>query len=332
MTIRRYVKRDGLLVPEGLGDPEHTISLAPLTAKLGGFYRLQLRRKSGSLKYDTGWFGNLITDLGMDQYGSTAGFSPSIAYCCVGTGASAPSFSDTTLVAPLAVIGPTTIQGAAYVAGPPAYAFQSAFWAYTLGSVIGNISEIGAGPIASGAGTTLSKFRTYSRQLILDSLGNPTTVSVTSSDQLNTSYQLRLYYDLTDSTTSINISGNTYGGTIRRSLTTIGNLGGPLATNGEPPSWGTTRAFLYTGTVGTTSAGPGGLSLSTPFHTYGIYTPGGFTKTVTSHWGTTNLGTVQSIQLGAPCLGFWQANLAPGFPKTSSNTLDISWSIAWARY
>jgi hypothetical protein len=296
MTIRQYVRRGSLLLPEDFLDG--AITIAPLKAKIGGRFRVQLRRKSGSLKYDTGWFGNLITDLGMDLYGNSTGYGDGNgtarpSWCCVGTGTSPPSVADTTLIAPLAVQGFTVPTGSSYVAGPPAYNFQSEFWAYPLGSVIGNISEIGAGPLANGAGTNLARFRTYSRQLILDSLGNPTTVSVTSSDQLNTSYQVRLYYDLTDSTTSINISGNSYGGTIRRALTGISTVIGLVP---DPPSWGSpTRAFLYTGTVGTTSSNPGGSSLSTASHTYGIYTPGTFTKTVTSHWPTTNLGTVQSI-------------------------------------
>ena len=62
------------------------------------------------------------------------------------------------------------------------------------------------------------------------------------------------------------------------------------------------------------------------------YIPGSFTNTITSHWPTTNLGTVNSIQLGSTALGYWQANLAPGFVKSGSNTLDINWSMAWARF
>jgi len=336
MTIRRYMRRGELFLPED------TILIPPLKTKIGGFFRVQLRRKSGSLKYDTGWFHNLITNLGMDLYGRSTGFSDnngaaSPSYCCVGTGTSAPSVSDTALVAPLAFKGFSIPTIPSYVAGPPAYSFQSLFWAFPLGSVIGNISEISAGPMATGVGNpSLANCRAYSRQLILDSLGNPTTISVTSGDQLNTSYQLRLYFDLTDSTTSINISGpggGTFGGTIRRSQTSSFGPNGVMNPSApDPPSWGTTVAALYTGPVGTTSSSPGGTSLSASSHTYGIYTPGTFTRTVDSFWGTTNLGTVQALKVGSNALGFWQANMAPGFAKTGSNTLHINWSMAWARF
>lgn len=323
------------MVPEGLPEGD-SIVIAPLQVKIGGFFRVQLRRKSGSLRYDTGWFKNLITDFGMDLYGANVGQDGSaIGYCCVGTGASAPNVSDVALVAPLAYQGYSSPTGPAYIAGPPAYLFQSAGWAFPLGSVIGNISEISAGPLISGGGTPLSRVRAYSRQLILDSGGIPTTISVTSADQLNTSYQVRLYYDLTDSTTSITISGNSYGGTIRRALTSGAGPTGVIGVSSGPNSdWGSTRAYLYNGTIGTTSSQPGGSFLVANTNTLGVYTPGTFTRACDSYWNTTAIGggTVNSISLGSPCMGFWQANLAPGFTKSGSNTLNINWSMAWARF
>ena len=143
-----------------------------MQAKLGGFFRVQLRRKSGSLKYDTGWFNNLITDQGMDFYGNSTGFidgngnGGAPTWCCVGTGTSAPSVGDTALVAPLAVQGFTTSTIPSYIAGPPAYSFQSCNWAFPLGTVLGNISEIGAGPLyLQVQGLTFLGFVAYSRSL-----------------------------------------------------------------------------------------------------------------------------------------------------------------------
>jgi|SRR5215831_7552299 len=339
MTIRKYFRRGDLILPEYLRDPDRVIQLPPLKASIGGFFRVWLNRgKSGTLKYDTGWFPNLITDFGMDTYGNAAGLSngnggAGLGYCCVGTGTSAPSFADTALIAPLAVKGFSISTVPSYVAGPPAYSFQSMYWAFPLGGVIGNISEICAGPLSSVSGTTLSRARAFSRQLILDASGNPNTISVTASDQLNTSYQLRLYFDLTDSTDSIVISGNTYGGIKRRAKTSSFGVGGIMDTQPPPSSWGGTQASLYTGGLGPTSSNPGGSVLSTSTFTHGPYTPGTFTKAITNaHWPTTNLGTVMSLFVGCTCLGFWQIQMLPGFPKTGSNTLDLSWSIAWARY
>lgn len=324
MTIKRYVKRDDV------------VNFPNTTAKIGGFFRLQVKNgETGNITQDTGWFQNVITDYGMDLFGvgtpTGVGFGPIPWSCCVGTGTATPAFSDTTLQSPLVISSPASPTSASYVAGPPAYNFSTIAWAYPLGSVIGNISEVGAGTFIVNP-FILANFRCFSRQLILDSMGNPTTIAVTSSDQLNVSYQLRLYFDLTDSTTSINISGTTYGGTIRRALTGLSRAG-VMGITTDTPGWGFTTCSICLGSLGTTSSSPGGYHLPYDTATFGTYTPGSFTNTVILHWNTSiaNYAIISGF-FGCDCLGYWQFELLPGFAKTSSNTLAINFSFAWARY
>lgn len=52
----------------------------------------------GSRHVAVPWFGNLITNGGLDQLGSEAPYTDMLAYCRIGTGNTAPSNTDTGLV------------------------------------------------------------------------------------------------------------------------------------------------------------------------------------------------------------------------------------------
>jgi hypothetical protein len=319
----------------------------PQQVKLGGRFRLQVKNKEGKVTKDTGWFDNLITNQGLDWLG-TASPNYNVSYgqqiicthCGVGTGSTAPANTDTALTSFLAMYpasSSSNVEGfstSTYVAGPPAYWSGVFVYNFAVGAVVGNISEVGCGNTASSD----TQPQLFNHALIVDSLGDPTTISLTSSDALVVNYELRMYLDLTDNTYSMVIAGVTYGGTYRRSnvtsvppfyLTTSYDINGaPYAAN----------LVVYNGSItSVTTASPtgssdgGGGSFGTSF---GTYTSGSYYTAVTNSMplGNGNLsGGITAIQTISQH-GSYQFAVSPAFPKTALYTATITWTISWARY
>src|SRR5574340_1768735 len=106
-----------------------------LRGRVAGRLRVLVLDSAGNLKTDTGWFPNLITNTGLDTFGSAPANYPGSYYvgpnlCTVGTGNTTPAYTDTALVSPVAhtttplqpPIGSAPQYTASYVVGPPDYA------------------------------------------------------------------------------------------------------------------------------------------------------------------------------------------------------------------
>jgi hypothetical protein len=173
-------------------------------SQFAGRFRLRVYRNDGTLRRDTGWFNNLITNNGLDYpvLGPTQAFGARFMFpqCFVGTGSATPSFTDTSLQAYLAssnAAGPA-VPAAAFVAGPPPYWQQFSSYRFSTGTAAGNISEI-----AIGASPT----NIFNRALILDNLGNPTTITVLADELLDVTYEFRVYPPTTDEVATFAING-----------------------------------------------------------------------------------------------------------------------------
>ena len=86
--------------------------MIPIHMTVSGEYCLQVRKKTGEVVKDTGFFKNLITNQGLDNL--CGGSVSALRYMSVGTGTTAPAITDTQLVnlravADLAVTGNTAI-------------------------------------------------------------------------------------------------------------------------------------------------------------------------------------------------------------------------------
>lgn len=310
------------------------------TAKYQGFFRIQVNGPDGTIKTDTGWFPNLITNQGLDWIGggapvfNVANGAQICTHCGVGTGNTAPAFTDTQLTSFLAMYpasAGSNIEGfssSQYVSGSPAY--WSGIFTYTFaqGAVVGNIAEVGTGNTASGN----TQPQLFSHALILDGSGNPTTISVTSADALTVTYELRVYLNLTDNTYSINISGTNYSGTYRMANVTV-----------VPPYWlqldnnpgGTTgwnRA--YNGTIQAVTGEPNGTSANANSITTSTYNAGSYYKSfsTTYNTATANLsGGISALKCSSN-LGQWQFSVSPTIPKDNLHTLTINYNVSWSRY
>src|SRR5690606_22222525 len=148
-----------------------------LHANVAGRYKLIKHkvREDGTL-YNTeivADFPNLITDSGLDLL-AAGSLNSVVGKCWVGSGNSAPSVTDTALESEIASTTNATSSSFANNSGPPDYySYAVKVFRFSTGVAAGNISEVGVG----ATNNTL-----FSRALVLDSEGNPTSITVLADE------------------------------------------------------------------------------------------------------------------------------------------------------
>jgi hypothetical protein len=188
--------------------------------RLKGEYTLTVSREDGTIRKKIGPFPNLITNLGLARI--TEG---TWCYACaVGSGSSTPTVTQTTLdnllsvvANPLSVSPPTPDVPMGLVRHPTTFTTGQAQlretlrWRFPIGTVIGNVSEIAVG---WQTGSPLI-FQAFSRSLILDELGDPTTFTFVDTDILDVEYTLSMYVPTDDVSHSLFIGTDEYSVTYR---------------------------------------------------------------------------------------------------------------------
>lgn len=156
------------------------------------------------------WFDNLITDGGLDQLGSGSFNVDQIGYCRIGTGNTAPANTDTGLVAQVGSTNSAGIGGYSGLSVDGTYIYRRVSKRFNPGTVSGvNLAEVAMAPAATG--------QVFSRSLIKDTGGSPTTITLASDEYLDVVYELRIYLPDNDQTVSTTIDGAANTVTIRRS-------------------------------------------------------------------------------------------------------------------
>lgn len=149
---------------------------------------------------------NIITDVGLDMFASGVdSWTLWYTYFCIGTGTTEPSATDTQL-ASRSYTG--TCAYASYdsttystVGSDPYYIYIQRGVQTPLGSLNGTYGEIGFSRASNGS-TLFSKHR------LKDENGDPTTISISSTQQLRLKYVVVLCISPSTSTTgTINING-----------------------------------------------------------------------------------------------------------------------------
>jgi hypothetical protein len=215
--------------------------------------RYQLRKLKNGIYTgeETPWFDNIILDSGLNRWGT----GTIISGAAIGTGTATPASTDTGLQTQTHYTT-TTGTGTGITAGGSSPYNNTRTFVYrtTLGALNGNYSEVGVG-WASGS--------MFSRALILDGGGSPTTISVASDEQLDIVYQLSVYPPLTDTSTSVTISGVTHTITGRAcNVNDVGGLAGDWGVSQTVMSLaGVSVAACYNGSIGAITGNPSG---STP--------------------------------------------------------------------
>ena len=291
------------------------------TVGVKGRYRFVVRDgATHQIKRETDWIPNIITDLGLNSWGNNA-FNCS--YCQIGTGTTTPATTDTTLATYAAYT--TSTGNSTGNSGSPSYeGYRTYSYRFNVGVLSGNYSEIGVGFATSGS--------LFSRALIVDGGGSPTTITITSTEYLDVYYELRIIPPLTDSTATITVTGLGSIDVTTRAL----NVGSwkPQQQGQFLPFFNANPYGYYTASntlVSYTTASIGGTIITGANNSYvnNSYERGfnygvGIGAAVT--YGLFSIQSADSDSLVA-----FQFSLNPVINKTALQTLSLSGKITWAR-
>lgn len=304
------------------------MSIATVGVGFEGWYKIEAIRPDGRRRLLADWFPNIITNLGLNMLGSLPIGNPAVDRCMVGTGTATPTVSDTQLqnrIATSSTVGPNGT-GDAVTVGPIAdhYTFFRRPYRFAAGVATGNLTEVGVGNSNTSA---------FSRALILDGNGNPTTITVLEDEVLDVFYELRTYASVADVTANITISGTSYATVLRPAQ--------------YPTSWpsaihisGTSTAGMLgegrtSGALGDASTGPGGSLVSggsgSAYEFIGAYVNNSYQRDMRYTWGL-NSGNADfhSVFL-VNSYGRWKASFSPALAKRNTNILTLDLRVTWAR-
>lgn len=313
----------------------------PPTALSGQFRMVVSEDAAGErVKHDTGFFDNLITDVGMNRVGtvntpsisSIAAFRLLCGRFVVGSGSAAPAFTDTALVAPVAFASADPVldsESSSYTRGWYEITVRHQFG---QGQAAGNLSEIGI-QHTSASGPL------WSRALILDGAGNPTTITVLAEEFLTCYYTLRIMIPLEDAVFNIDVDYDDDG--IVPTVVTAR----PLMANSSSPyqGWGLKTAvtsvsgnlqFYSGGLAVPTASSPLGSPIGSKTTTFTAvpYVTDSHQRFLTRTNGLNehNSETLRTAHLEA-LMGAWQVEFDPPLQKNNTQTMQLTFGYSWAR-
>lgn len=337
--------------------PKHGDMNPDIELKFGmaGRYKLDAHKVDAdgniiSSRVAADWFDNLITDFGLNNIGKTTSFSKVLGVV-VGTGNTAPAFSDTNLAAYKA--GTATLQvawaGTSQHATTPYYQSYTVTFRFATGAAAGNLTEIGMA--GDGSNSTLSSTsKLFSRALIVDGSGNPTTITIQSDEILDVTYELRVYLpnsgnDITGSfNQTIDGVSTAFAYTLRAA--NVGAMNNAFAPWGLDAVIGTQGVIAtldsnYNNLGGVSNAGLGAIT-SYPSQT----TSSAWSSVSTATYVDSSLYSDLTYNLALNAANFvinsvwvvclfragFQMSLTPGVTKVATKTYFIKFRFSWSRY
>ena len=284
-----------------------------------GWFKIEAIRPDGARRVLADWFPNLILNGGRNRMGANSDY---LYWCQVGSGSTAPVAAQTALVNRIAGTNTHRNEANGAQASAPYYGWYRRTYRFAQGVAAGNLSEVGVGWATSGS--------LFSRALILDGGGSPTTITVLSDEVLDVTYELRRYPGTVDLTGTVVLDGVTHNWVSRAAAVT------------DQYSWAAAgamaldQAAAYNGNIGAVTAlNPSGTSGSlsvTPL----AYSSGSYTRaaTVSAGLNQSNLsGGIRSILIrsAATGIGGYQIQFDPAIPKDDTKVLTLTIRHTWAR-
>ena len=301
-----------------------------------GYYNMVVRdAKTLKVKRETGWFKNIITNIGLDRMSGENGYVfPFMASgVVVGTGTNPPLATDTVLQTVRNSTTSTLSTSYPYSGVAPYWSGMRRTWRFAQGAASGNLSEVG---VLLTAGAPLS---VGSRALIKDVAGNPTTLTVLSNEVLDVMYEVRIYAQTADVITGpISILDTNYTFTMRACNCAGGNYHQLVSGDTTLNDAGYRRSYrvrVWNGDIGAVTGQPTGTYIDTGVFTspatysYGSYKRA-HTFTLATTQGNTTIRSFQFYEPDRP-VAQWQFKIDPPFVKDSTKTLTITVEFSWAR-
>lgn len=294
-------------------------------------------RTDGSSRHLAGPFPNLITNAGLDMLGtprSGANYGYATAYVQVvriGTGTTAPAPTDTELDSQIASVTSSS-SSSGYISTEPYGVWLENEWLSSPLSESVVLGELGFAPTVDG--------ELFSRTLIKDSDGEPTTVEVLEGERVRVRYRLNLYAPAEDLTgvTEFDFEGVPTEVTWVSRACRAGVPGTPswnIPTSPNAISNGIGRVYEAGSILGSVTESPSGSysSVNPQTSVTGSYVPGSHSLGLRISLGPT-VGNV-SGGIGAAAIEIigmaYQMSFDPPFPKDANKTAIINFSISWGR-
>lgn len=305
-----------------------------LNIGLEGRYKLVATKADGSQRVLADWFENLILDSGLNRLGQGAAWDQAQ----VGTGSTAPANGQTSLAALLATSTNVTTTVAGTNAPTNTYAWARRTYRFVEGAAAGNLTEVGIGWSGS----------LFSRSLIKDELGNPTTITVLSDEVLDVVYEIRMYPSMSDQTVELTINSTPYEFTIRPALfsgdqtntcqwpwiVTALMSNGVTVTNYLYLGWaayGSDAALdAITGLIGGTQVVPSSHSAIINSFT-APYANNSFQRECRTRFGLDAGSVAFGGFLVTTNLGTYQVVVDPPLPKDNTKVFSLDFVLSWSR-
>lgn len=295
-------------------------------SSIEGYFNLVVRdSKTLEVKRETGFFKNIITDYGLNRLGTSGVLNG----CAVGSGNATPLASDVALQSQVARTTTVFANSTTNSSTAPYYSSYIRTYRFAEGTAAGNLSEVGIN--ANNA----SPFQLWSRALILDGSGSPTTITVFPNEVLDVVYECRIYAMENDVTGGpITLLGVAYNWTMRAIRATADMAG--ILLNGTSAA-GTASAYNGDLAAVTASAPSGATSGNSGTGTILAYANNSYKRQVTYTWSisqgnsSTGIKSVLLPSTSSTSSPYFQVGLDKIFPKTTTNTFSIVFEYSWAR-
>jgi hypothetical protein len=311
-----------------LPSAKHLETKSELAVPMGtvrGFFKMEAVRPDGSRRLLADWFPNLITDVGLNRIGTGSYLNA----CHIGTNNTAPTVGDTALAG--FVAGSNTVQASAFGAQStaPYYGWKTITYRFAASPSDRNLNEVGIATSPVNGGSTIM----FSRALILDEFGAPSTVTVLTGEILDVTYQLRLYPMLVDVTQTVTITGSGSHDIITRASTVTSTLwGGELGAAATIYTGSTNTFQFWNGDIGPITGSPSGSQ-------YGKNAGNlAYVNNSLQRDGTAGLGLSEGNLAGGiralkwrTSLGVYQQQFDPVISKNNTKTLTVVVRYSWAR-
>lgn len=292
--------------------------------ELSGRFKIEAIRPDGTKRVLAEWFPNLILDAGLNRIGS-GGF---LIYCMVGGSSTAPLVGQTALITSIASTNTifNTSYGAELTSG---YCYARRTFRFASGVAAGNLSEVGVG---------WSSNLCFSRALIIDGVGNPTTITVLSDEILDVTYEFRQYWPTVDGISSLTINAVNYAVVSRAA-----NVGGWFNTalpafinsGSEDINPFYFEARSYQGGIPNDLNGitlePGMAYNGTGALGYGAaYVNNSYERNYIASFSPSVVNPVTAVKVSVT-FGIFKFSIDPAIPKDNTNTFSVNFKCTWAR-
>jgi len=295
--------------------------------RVSGHFEI-FKNREGEPRQKVAEFDNLFLNSGLNLLGTIANF----AMCQVGTGTSTPTVGQTALDNFLKSQSRSTYVSLSGVDGNgDPYCEVAVTYSFPLGAVVGTISEIGISNLAPPAVL-------YSRALIVDMNGNPTTITLLPTEYLTVIYTFRVFPPLSDYSGVVQISGVNYNYTSRAVNVSTASAWVPNHGITAPFGIGGVGAFRDMASLAPiTATAPNGVTLGLVGSSLDAYVNNSYTnvsrtlfsQTVANHANMIS-GFLLVGQIAASGCSF-QVIVDPVIPKNADRTLQVVFSVSWAR-